>query len=204
MSIMPILVLVRHGQSQWNEENRFTGTADVDITAQGAIDAANAGSKLKDIQFAHAFVSEQKRAQQTLDIILKEIHQESLPTPINHALNERDYGQLQGLNKAETAKQYGEEQVAIWRRSYDVAPPGGESLKEVYARVIPYYQQYIAPLLRAGKNILVVAHGNSLRTLIMYLENISSENIEHVNLPGALPRIYKMDNELNIDEVKYL
>jgi 2,3-bisphosphoglycerate-dependent phosphoglycerate mutase len=199
-----MLVLVRHGESQWNKENRFTGTADVDITEQGATDAAKAGLKLKDIRFAHAFVSEQKRAQQTLTIILKEIHQESLPTTINYALNERDYGQLQGLNKAETAKQYGEEQVAVWRRSYDVAPPGGESLKEVHARVIPYYQRQISPLLRAGENILVVAHGNSLRALIMYLENISSENIEHINLPGALPRMYKMDNELHIEEVKYL
>jgi 2,3-bisphosphoglycerate-dependent phosphoglycerate mutase len=201
---MPILVLVRHGESQWNKENKFTGTADVDITEQGAIDAAKAGLKLKDIRFAHAFVSEQKRAQQTLAIILKEIHRESLPTTINYALNERDYGQLQGLNKAETAKQYGDEQVAVWRRSYDVAPPGGESLKEVHARVIPYYQKQISPLLRAGPNILVVAHGNSLRALIMYLENISSENIEHINLPGALPRMYKMDNELHIEEVKYL
>ncbi|MDR0794124.1 MAG: 2,3-bisphosphoglycerate-dependent phosphoglycerate mutase [Chitinophagaceae bacterium] len=201
---MPILVLVRHGESQWNKENRFTGTADVDITEQGIADAAKAGLKLKDINFAHAFVSEQKRAQQTLSVILKEIHQESLSTTVNRALNERDYGQLQGLNKAETAKQYGEEQVAIWRRSYTVIPPGGESLKEVHARVIPYYQQHISPLLRAGNNILIVAHGNSLRTLIMYLENSTSENIEHINLPGALPRMYTMNKELDIEEVKYL
>lgn len=201
---MPLLVIVRHGQSQWNLENRFTGNEDVPLTDLGKKEALAAGKKLKNIVFDHAFTSKLKRAEDTLDIMLKEIQQAQLPVVRTNALNERSYGKLQGLNKAEVAKEYGAEQVAVWRRSYDEKPPEGESLKETAARVIPFYQQEIEPLLIADKNILVVAHGNSLRALMMYLEKISPEKISEVNIPTGAPRVYTFSAHLKLVDALYL
>ncbi|QES88989.1 2,3-bisphosphoglycerate-dependent phosphoglycerate mutase [Rhizosphaericola mali] len=202
---MPELVIVRHGQSQWNLENRFTGEVDVDLTDKGREEAHSAGKKLEGYHFDLAFTSELKRAQETLEIILNEIKEPNIPIHKNKALNERNYGDLQGLNKAETAIKFGEEQVHIWRRSYDIAPPNGESLKDTYNRVIPYYQKEIAPLLHSGKNIIIAAHGNSLRSLMMYLENITAENIVQVNIPTGVPRVYTIDKmNQTIISTKYL
>ena len=201
---MSLLVIVRHGQSQWNLENRFTGNKDVPLTALGREEAHVAGKKLKHIVFDHAFTSLLERAQETLAIILNEIEQMRLPVEKNSALNERNYGELQGLNKAEVAAQYGAEQVERWRRSYDLQPPGGESLKDTATRVIPFYQQEIEPLLIAGKNILVVAHGNSLRALMMYLEKISPEHIINVNIPTGAPRVYTFSTHLKLVDALYL
>jgi len=201
---MPILVIVRHGQSQWNLENRFTGEVDVPLTAEGRAEALEAGKKLQGFSFSKAFTSALLRAQETLEIILAEIGQVSIPVIKDKALNERNYGQLQGLNKAETAAQYGDAQVETWRRSYDVQPPGGESLKDTARRVLPYYEQHIRPLLAAGEDILVVAHGNSLRALMMKLENISVGTIPTVNIPTGQPRVYTMDKNLAILQVRYL
>ena len=156
--IMPLLVLVRHGQSTWNLENRFTGETDIPLTDLGRDEARSAGAKLRAIPFAHGFTSVLQRAIDTMTLLLEEAHQTNLPVTRNRALNERNYGHLQGLNKKEVAKQYGDEQVAIWRRSYATRPPGGESLADTAARVIPYYQLAIEPLLKQGQNILVVAH----------------------------------------------
>lgn len=190
---MANLVLLRHGESQWNLENRFTGWVDVPITAKGEQEAHAAGAALKGKTFSAAFTSALLRAQQTLDIILKEIGSPAIPVYKDQALNERHYGDLQGLNKAETAKKYGDAQVHIWRRSYDVPPPGGESLKDTAARVLPYYHAKILPLLKAGKNILVCAHGNSLRALVMELEGIGSETIPSVNIGTCQPLSYELD-----------
>ncbi len=201
---MPQLVIVRHGQSQWNLENRFTGEVDIDLTAQGREEAASAGLKLKGYQFGTAFTSSLKRAQETLHIILDILHEGNIPVMEDKALNERNYGDLQGLNKTETAKKFGEEQVHIWRRSYDIAPPGGESLKNTYDRVIPYYINEIEPKLKAGENIIVVAHGNSLRSLVKFLENISDQDIADLNIPTGVPRLYVFDGDIKITEAKYL
>ena len=165
---MSILVLVRHGQSEWNLQNRFTGEMDVALTAKGREEALAAGDKLRGLNFAHAFTSLLVRAIDTLELILSRTGQNHCPVTRDRALNERNYGRLQGLNKAEVAREYGEEQVAIWRRSYLVRPPGGESLADTAARVLPYYRETIEPLLSAGKDVLIVAHGNSLRALMMY------------------------------------
>jgi 2,3-bisphosphoglycerate-dependent phosphoglycerate mutase len=200
---MPLLVIVRHGQSTWNLENRFTGEVDVELTPAGREEALTAGKKLAGIPFDCCFTSVLKRAQETLDIILEEIKQPGIPVIKDKALNERNYGNLQGLNKAETAEKYGEQQVNIWRRSYDIVPPGGESLKDTAARVIPYYQAQIEPLLEEGKNILVVAHGNSLRALMMYLEKISPEAIVEINIPTGMPRFYSFDEQLKITGAFY-
>lgn len=201
---MPILVIVRHGQSQWNLENKFTGEVDVPLTPAGREEAHQAGTKLKGFRFDVAFTSVLARAEETLQIILQEINQPGIPVVKNRALNERNYGSLQGLNKAETAQKYGLEQVAIWRRSYNVAPPEGESLKDTAERVIPYYQQQIEPLLKAGKQLIIVAHGNSLRSLMMYLEGFSAEKISEVNIPTGVPRLYRIDENLKILEATYL
>ncbi|MFI5362449.1 MAG: 2,3-diphosphoglycerate-dependent phosphoglycerate mutase [Elusimicrobiota bacterium] len=184
------LVLVRHGQSQWNLENRFTGWVDVDITPLGAEEARRAGRELKGVKFDAAYTSVLKRAQQTLDIILEEIGQPGLPTEKDAALNERHYGDLQGLNKAETAKKYGDEQVHIWRRSFDVKPPNGESLKDTAARTLPYFEAKIRPAVAAGKNVLVVAHGNSLRAIVMGLEKLTPEQILKVEIGTCRPIAY--------------
>ncbi|MBN9384987.1 MAG: 2,3-bisphosphoglycerate-dependent phosphoglycerate mutase [Chitinophagaceae bacterium] len=201
---MPLLSIVRHGQSTWNLENRFTGDVDVDLTPLGREEARSAGKKLAHISFSRCFTSVLERAIETLDIILKETHQQGLPIVRDKALNERNYGQLQGLNKAETAKKYGDQQVAIWRRSYSVRPPGGESLADTAARVIPYYTKEIEPYLKKGENILVVAHGNSLRALMMHLEHIGEDKIATVDLPTGTPRLYTFDEQLRLVSVNYL
>ena len=198
---MPILVLVRHGQSTWNLENRFTGETDIPLTTKGCEEARAAGSKLRDIPFSHAFTSVLRRAIETLSLILATAHQEQLPVTCNRALNERNYGRLQGLNKAEVTNQYGEAQVNLWRRSFSTRPPGGESLADTAARVLPYYQQAVEPLLRQGKDVLIVAHGNSLRALMMYLEGISAEAIADVDLQTGVPRRYTLDEHGAIKKV---
>ncbi|HMH20611.1 MAG TPA: 2,3-bisphosphoglycerate-dependent phosphoglycerate mutase [Puia sp.] len=201
---MPLLTLVRHGQSVWNLENRFTGEVDVDLTVLGRQEARNAGRRLAGIPFSRCFTSILKRAEETLELILAEAGKIDLPVIRDKALDERNYGQLQGLNKTETAKKYGEQQVLIWRRSYSVRPPGGESLEDTSARVMPYYEKEIVPYLKAGENILIVAHGNSLRALMMQLENISQEEIAEVNIPTGTPRLYTMDAALKIIKAEYL
>jgi 2,3-bisphosphoglycerate-dependent phosphoglycerate mutase len=190
---MAKLVLVRHGQSQWNLENRFTGWVDVDLTPAGESEAREAGKKLKGITFDRAFTSALKRAQRTLQLILEETGQHGLPVEKDQALNERHYGDLQGLNKAETAKKFGDEQVHIWRRSYDIAPPNGESLKDTAARTLPYFNAKILPLVKAGKNILVAAHGNSLRSIVMELDKLTREQVLQLNLNTGVPVIYETD-----------
>lgn len=184
------LVLVRHGQSQWNLENRFTGWVDVPITPLGENEARRAGKELKGIKFDLAFTSNLKRAQQTLGIILEEIGQTAIPVKKDEALNERHYGDLQGLDKAETAKKYGDQQVHIWRRSFDVKPPNGESLKDTAARTLPYFDKFILPAAAAGQNVLVSAHGNSLRAILMELEKLTPEQIMQVNIGTCLPIYY--------------
>lgn len=201
---MPLLVLVRHGQSTWNLENRFTGETDISLTALGRDEARLAGTRLRDIPFAHGFTSVLQRAIDTMTLLLDEAHQPGLPVTRNRALNERNYGRLQGLNKTQVAKEYGDEQVAIWRRSYATRPPGGESLADTAARVIPYYRTAIEPLLKEQQNILIVAHGNSLRSLVMFLEHIGEEAIADVDLPTGVPRRYVLSEELRIQEVSYI
>jgi 2,3-bisphosphoglycerate-dependent phosphoglycerate mutase len=190
---MPILVLVRHGQSEWNLQNRFTGETDVPLTAKGREEADVAGDKLRALNFSHAFTSVLMRAIETLELVLQHAGQTACPVTRDPALNERNYGRLQGLNKAEVAQEYGTEQVALWRRSYSVRPPGGESLADTAARVLPYYHAAIEPILRDGKNVLIVAHGNSLRALMMFLEGIGEEAIAEVALPTGVPRRYELD-----------
>src|ERR1700757_4926601 len=179
-----LLVLVRHGQSEWNLKNLFTGWKDPDLSEQGAAEAKEAGRKLKaqGLVFDVAFTSVLTRAQHTLDLILTELGQTGLPTQKNLALNERDYGDLSGLNKDDARKKWGEEQVLIWRRSYDVAPPGGESLKDTLARALPYYVQEILPGVLRGESVLVAAHGNSLRALVMVLDRHTTESIVKLNI----------------------
>lgn len=189
------IVLVRHGQSQWNLENRFTGWVDVSITPLGAQEAHRAGKELKSIAFDRAFTSDLKRAQETLAILLEEIGRPDLPVEKDKALNERHYGDLQGLNKAETAKKYGDAQVHIWRRSFDVKPPGGESLKDTAERTLPYFKAEILPLAKDCKNILVSAHGNSLRAIVMDLEKLTPEQIMQVNIDTCRPIIYAIGPE---------
>lgn len=190
---MAKLFLVRHGQSQWNLENRFTGWQDIDITELGQQEARQAGLALANEPIDIAYTSTLIRAQHTLEIILHEMGNPHISIVINAALNERGYGKLEGLNKAETAEKYGAEQVHIWRRSFDVPPPGGESLKDTYERVIPYYERFIAPKLKEGKNVLVVAHGNSLRALIMFLEHLSPEQILEREIATGQPIKYQIE-----------
>lgn len=201
---MARLTLIRHGQSTYNLENRFTGNLDVPLTPLGEEEAHSAGKKLVNFRFDIAYTSMLIRAWETLRIILKEIQQTDLPIVKNAALNERMYGNLQGLNKAETALKYGDAQVELWRRSYEARPPDGESLQDTYGRTVPYYQQEIEPKLKKGNNVLIVAHGNSLRALKMYLENISPIAIVQVNIPTGTPRLYVFNKKLKILSVKYL
>ena len=201
---MALLVLVRHGESQWNLENRFTGWVDVPLTETGRREAARAGSLLKGTRFDVAYSSVLQRANQTLDIILAELGQGDLPVIKDQALNERHYGELQGLNKAETAEKYGAEQVHIWRRSYDIPPPGGESLKDTAARTLPYYDRVIAPQIAAGKNVLVVAHGNSLRSIVMQLDRLTREQVLELNIPTGVPIVYDMAPDLTIRSKRVL
>lgn len=195
---MPTLTLVRHGESQWNLENRFTGWVDVDLSPKGEEEAHRAGKLLANIPIDAVFTSVLTRAIRTADIALAEAGKANVPIQRDQALNERHYGDLQGLNKKETALQYGDEQVHQWRRSYDIAPPNGESLKDTRDRVMPYFDQSIAPMLREGKNILVVAHGNSLRALIMKLEDLSPEEILKVEIPTGVPINYELDKDLRV------
>ena len=200
---MAQLVIVRHGQSQWNLENRFTGWVDVDLAPKGIEEAHAAGQKLKEFKFDMAYTSALKRAQRTLDIILGEMGVE-LPITRNEALNERMYGDLQGMNKDEARKEFGEEQVHIWRRSYDVPPPGGESLELTAKRVLPYFEAEIVPQLKAGKNIIIAAHGNSLRALVMALEKLTPEQILKTEIPTGAPRLYELDENLEVQNAEYL
>ncbi len=191
------LVLVRHGESEWNKLNLFTGWRDVDLTEKGVEEAARAGDILKreGLRFDIAFTSNLRRAQRTLDIILSRLGQEGITVIRDKALNERDYGELTGLNKDEARQRWGDEQVLLWRRSYDVAPPGGESLKDTAARVLPYFDEIILPHAKAGGNVIIVAHGNSLRALIMRLEGLSPAQILEVNLATGAPLIYRLNAE---------
>lgn len=194
---MAKLIIFRHGQSIWNLENKFTGWIDVDLTDKGIQEAKNAGEKLKSYEFDLAYASDLKRAQNTLKIAL-EVSNKKVPTTYNKALNERMYGDLQGLDKTETVKKYGEEQVKIWRRSYDIPPPNGESLKDTADRVIPYFKTEIEPQLKSGKNIVIAAHGNSLRALIMYLEKMTPKEILEFEIGTGVPRLYEFDNDLHV------
>jgi 2,3-bisphosphoglycerate-dependent phosphoglycerate mutase len=189
---MPTLVLVRHGQSLWNLENRFTGWVDVPLTDKGRSEARRAGELLRDFRFDVAYTSTLSRAQETLRIILETMGVQ-LPVIRDQALNERHYGDLQGLNKEDTAKRYGAAQVKIWRRSYDVPPPNGESLELTAKRTLPFYERCIAGDLRQGKNVLVVAHGNSNRSIVMKLDKLSGEQVIALELATGAPLVYEID-----------
>jgi 2,3-bisphosphoglycerate-dependent phosphoglycerate mutase len=196
------LILLRHGQSTWNLENRFTGWIDVPLTEAGMREAEEAGKKIRiaGIHLDEAFTSSLKRAHDTLTICLRAAGQEGIPTRYDQALNERHYGDLQGLNKAETAEKFGDAQVKLWRRSYDVKPPNGESLKDTAARTLPYFYDKILPELKAGKNVILSAHGNSLRAIVMQLDNLSEEQVIELNIPNGVPIVYDIDpngNPLN-------
>ena len=189
------LILVRHGQSEWNEQNLFTGWKDPGLTELGIKEAKNAGSLISDkgIRFDEMFTSMLVRAQDTGAIILDYINQQNIPITKNKALNERNYGSLAGLNKDDARKKWGEEQVHIWRRSFDIPPPEGESLKDTAERVLPYFHEYIMPKVIQGLSILVAAHGNSLRALIMELDLISSEDIVKLEIPTGAPIQYEFN-----------
>jgi 2,3-bisphosphoglycerate-dependent phosphoglycerate mutase len=195
-----LLVLVRHGQSDWNLKNLFTGWRDVDLTEKGVAEARAAGRKLKaqGIKFDVAFTSALKRAQRTLDLMLTELGQTTISIFKDQALNERDYGDLVGLNKDDARKKWGEEQVHIWRRSYDVAPPGGESLKDTLARALPYYVTDILPRVLRGERVLVAAHGNSLRALVMVLDKHTPDSITKLNLDTGVPMIYRLNADSTV------
>ncbi len=190
-----ILVLLRHGQSEWNLENRFTGWTDVALTDQGIAEAKAAGLALREqgIKFDIAFTSALRRARDTLDLVLAQMNLRTVPVIGDARLNERDYGDLTGLNKDDARRQWGEEQVHIWRRSFDVPPPGGESLKDTAARVLPYYEEHILPRVKDGDDVLVAAHGNSLRALVMDLEKLAPEAIVSYEIATGVPHIYRLD-----------
>lgn len=222
---MKTIILLRHGQSTWNLENRFTGWTDIPLTEQGRTEARQAGQLLKEkgFIFDRAFTSYLRRAVHTLDTVLAELEQEYIPVHKSWRLNEKHYGALQGLNKSETAAKYGEEQVKIWRRSYDVSAPAleandprsplldlrykgvppaylplTESLQDTVARILPYWKEVIFPCLMRENQLLVTAHGNSLRGIIKYLKNISNEEIVSLNLPTAVPYVFEFDDKLNL------
>jgi 2,3-bisphosphoglycerate-dependent phosphoglycerate mutase len=197
-----ILVLVRHGQSEWNLKNLFTGWRDVDLTDAGVAEARAAGRKLaaRNIRFDVAFTSSLKRAQRTLDLMLEEMGQSGIPVFKDQALNERDYGDLVGMNKDDARGKWGDEQVHQWRRSYDVAPPGGESLKDTVARALPYFVQEILPRVLRGEHTLVAAHGNSLRALVMVLERLSPEGILQRELGTGVPILYRLEADATVAE----
>ncbi|MDP9592210.1 2,3-bisphosphoglycerate-dependent phosphoglycerate mutase [Shinella sumterensis] len=194
------LVLVRHGQSEWNLKNLFTGWRDPDLTTLGVEEAKTGGKALAEtgIKFDIAYTSDLSRAQKTLKIILDEIGQPGLETIRDQALNERDYGDLSGLNKDDARAKWGEEQVHIWRRSYDVPPPGGESLRDTGARVWPYYLTEILPRVLRGEKVLVAAHGNSLRSLVMVLDKLSKEEILKLNLATGVPMVYVLNADSTV------
>jgi 2,3-bisphosphoglycerate-dependent phosphoglycerate mutase len=195
-----LLVLVRHGQSEWNLTNQFTGWKDVDLTPTGIDEARAAGRALKQqgIRFDVGFTSVLKRAQRSLDLMLEELGQPTIPVFRDQALNERDYGDLSGLNKDDARKRWSEAQVQIWRRSYDVPPPGGESLRDTAARVLPYYIKEILPHVMRGENVLVSAHGNSLRALVMVLERLSTKQIIDRELATGVPLIFRLNADSTV------
>ena len=201
-----LLVLVRHGESEWNKKNLFTGWRDVDLTEKGIAEARVAGRKLKahGLRFDVAFTSALIRAQHSLTLMLEELGQQDIPVFKDQALNERDYGDLVGLNKDDARAKWGAEQVHIWRRSYDVAPPGGESLKDTAARVLPYYIGAMLPRLLRGDNVLVAAHGNSLRALVMVLDHLSPQEIVKRELATGVPLIYRLNADSTVAEKKDL
>lgn len=188
---MPKLILVRHGQSLWNLEDRFTGWVDVPLTAQGEQEARNAGLKLKGVSLDVAYTSTLQRAQNTLRL-MSESMEVNLPTIRDEALNERHYGDLQGLNKARTAEKFGADQVKIWRRSFDIPPPNGESLKDTAARTLPFFERCILGDIAQDKNVLVVAHGNSNRSIVMALDKLTPEEVLELNLGTAVPVVYDL------------
>ncbi len=201
-----VLVLVRHGESEWNRLNMFTGWQDVDLTEEGVAEAHRAGAMLKaeGANIDVAFTSLLKRAQNTLKIILSELDQDKLPIVYDAALNERHYGDLVGLNKDEARQRWGEEQVHLWQRSYDVAPPGGESLKDTAARVLPFFAKRVVPELQAGKNVILVAHGNSLRSLVMHLDRLSPEQVKELTISTGKPLIYRLRPDGTVAEKRDL
>lgn len=200
------LVLLRHGESLWNQENRFTGWTDIDLSPNGVAEAKKAANVLKarGFTFDAAFTSDLIRANRTLEIVLDEMNLKGIEVFKSWRLNERHYGSLQGLNKAQVAKQYGDQQVAIWRRSYAVAPPEGESLKDTVERVLPYWTASIEPYLRKQRRVIIVAHGNSLRALIKYLDNVSDEDIVKLEIPTGVPLVYDLDGALKPIKSYYL
>jgi 2,3-bisphosphoglycerate-dependent phosphoglycerate mutase len=201
-----LLVLVRHGQSDWNLKNLFTGWKDPDLTEQGIDEAKAAGHRLKalGLSFDTAFTSDLTRAQNTMKLMLAELGQSELPVYKNQALNERDYGDLSGLNKDEARKKWGEEQVHVWRRSYDISPPGGESLKDTVARVLPYYNQEILPAVLRGERVLVAAHGNSLRALVMVLDRLTPTTIPSMELATGVPLVYRLKADSTVESKQVL
>lgn len=192
---MGTLILIRHGQSQWNLENRFTGWSDVPLTARGEADAVKTADVLKDFTFDYAFTSHLQRAHKTLNIILQTLNQTTIPVTVDSALNERHYGDLQGLNKAETAEKYGQEKVTLWRRSYDVPPPNGESIALLVHRVLPFVKWTILPLVYAGKTVIVTASGNSMRPIIQMLENLDNATTASMEVGLCTPYIYTFEGE---------
>jgi 2,3-bisphosphoglycerate-dependent phosphoglycerate mutase len=201
-----LLVLVRHGQSEWNLKNLFTGWKDPGLTEKGVLEAKAAGAQLRKLglSFDVAFTSALSRAQHTLTLMLEEIGQPQLETFKDAALNERDYGDLCGLNKDDARKRWGEKQVHIWRRSYDIAPPGGESLKDTAARVLPYYLEYILPRVMSGRRVLVSAHGNSLRALVMVLDHLDTKAILSLEIATGEPLLYRLGEDTLVREKQVL
>ena len=195
-----LLVLVRHGQSEWNLKNLFTGWKDVGLTEQGIAEARRAGQgvKARGLVFDIAYTSELTRAQKTLDLMLEEAGQTGLEIVRNQALNERDYGDLTGLNKDDAREKWGKEQVHIWRRSYDIPPPGGESLKDTAARVLPYYIRHILPDVLGGKRVVVSAHGNSLRALMMVLDGLSRDEVTGLEIGTGIPFVYRLNADSTV------
>ncbi|MGO9740717.1 MAG: 2,3-bisphosphoglycerate-dependent phosphoglycerate mutase [Roseiarcus sp.] len=201
MSASPLLVLVRHGQSDWNLKNLFTGWKDPDLSPLGVEEARTAGRRLKarGLVFDRCFTSALVRAQHTLDLMLEELGQQNLPIDRDQALNERDYGDLCGLNKDDARARWGAEQVHLWRRSYDVQPPGGESLKDTVARALPYYCQNILPAVLRGERVLIAAHGNSLRALVMVLDRLTPKTIPTMELATGLPLVYRLRADSTVE-----
>ncbi len=198
------MMLLRHGESQWNLEDRFTGWVDVPLSPKGELEARAAGQKLVGFRFDRAYTSVLKRAIDTLSIVLAVIGQTDIPIEKDQALNERLYGELQGLSKTETVTKYGEQQVKLWRRSYDVRPPGGESLKDTADRVLPYCERRIRPELLLGRTLIVVAHGNSLRALVMHLDRLSPDDVLELNIPTGAPLLYEFDAAGAVRAHRYL
>ena len=201
-----LLVLVRHGQSEWNLKNLFTGWRDVDLSEQGVAEAKAAGQRLKaeGLTFGACYTSALTRAQRTLDLMLDELGQAGLPITRDQALNERDYGDLSGLNKDDARAKWGEEQVHVWRRSYATQPPGGESLRDTGARVWPYYLHLIQPHVMRGEGVLIAAHGNSLRALIMALDGLTPDEVVKLELPTGLPVVYRLNEDTTVAEKREL